>query len=170
MKYYYLDEEVVALSNDGNWVRREDHEAEVAKLRDIAQTDGPVYQAGRDEGRADVAAQLRAILDPDDLFHWNLDGVLKKVAQLAAPGYCSAVMVDDLRARAEKAEADAKELRRYDARKLLRCPKCGGWAEVFIDSADTFHGLCEICGVRTLSTRTPLEALLAWHRGNNEGR
>lgn len=89
MKYYYLDEEVVAISNDGKWVRREDHEAEVAKLRTTAQVDGPVYQAGRDEGRADVAAQLRAI-------------------------------VDDLRARTEKTEAELAEL------KNRLCSRCHG--------------------------------------------
>jgi alpha-D-ribose 1-methylphosphonate 5-triphosphate synthase subunit PhnG len=46
-------------------------------------TDGPVYNAGRSEGRADVCAVLRAILDPDDKHHWNIDGVIEEVRRLA---------------------------------------------------------------------------------------
>lgn len=45
-------------------------------------TDGEAYNAGRSEGHADVAAELRKILDPDDKNHWNLDGVLKEVEKL----------------------------------------------------------------------------------------
>jgi len=41
--------------------------------------DGPIYEAGRLEGHADIAARLRAILDPEDENHWNIDGVLKAV-------------------------------------------------------------------------------------------
>lgn len=41
--------------------------------------DGPVYDAGRSEGHADVAARLRAILDPEDVNKWTLDGLLNKV-------------------------------------------------------------------------------------------
>jgi len=44
--------------------------------------DGETYNAGRSEGHADVAAELRKILDPDDKNHWNLDGVLKEVEKL----------------------------------------------------------------------------------------
>lgn len=45
-------------------------------------TDSETYNAGRSEGHADVAAELRKILDPDDKNHWNLDGVLKEVEKL----------------------------------------------------------------------------------------
>ena len=46
-------------------------------------TDGPVYNRGRSEGWADVCAELRAIIDPDDAHHWNKDGLLKEVERLA---------------------------------------------------------------------------------------
>jgi hypothetical protein len=46
-------------------------------------TDGPVYNRGRSEGWADVCAELRAILDPDDGHRWNKDGLLKEVERLA---------------------------------------------------------------------------------------
>jgi len=46
-------------------------------------TDGQDYKAGRHEGHADVCAELRAILDPDDKHHWNKDGLLKEVERLA---------------------------------------------------------------------------------------
>lgn len=42
-------------------------------------TDGPVYRAGRSEGRADIAALLRKIIDPADTRHLNLDGLLDAV-------------------------------------------------------------------------------------------
>jgi len=45
-------------------------------------TDGAVYNVGRWEGRADVVAELRAILDPDDTKHWNKDGVIAAVRRL----------------------------------------------------------------------------------------
>jgi len=44
--------------------------------------DGQYYNCGRAEGRADVCAELRAILDVDDKHHWNKDGLLKEVARL----------------------------------------------------------------------------------------
>lgn len=49
-----------------------------ASERDPASVDGPVYNAGRLEGHADIAARLRAILDPEDRNKWNLDGLLKE--------------------------------------------------------------------------------------------
>lgn len=52
---------------------------EVDGVRQEAAVDGPLYQAGRLEGHADIAARLRAILDPEDVHHWNIDGVLKAV-------------------------------------------------------------------------------------------
>ena len=44
--------------------------------------DGPVYNAGRLEGRADVIVAVRQIVDPEDVYHWNIDGVLKEVRRL----------------------------------------------------------------------------------------
>jgi hypothetical protein len=54
------------------------------KLQLVAaeRADSPVYNAGRMEGWADVAAQLRKVLDPTDAHHWNLDGLLAEVARL----------------------------------------------------------------------------------------
>lgn len=57
---------------------------EVRHLRTEAATDGPVYERGRWEGRADVAARLREILDPEDKNKWTLDGCLKEVKRLVA--------------------------------------------------------------------------------------
>jgi len=47
-------------------------------------TDGPIYNSGRHEGRADMCAELRRILDPEDTNHWNGDGLLARVRLLAA--------------------------------------------------------------------------------------
>lgn len=47
-----------------------------------SRVDGRAYTSGRSEGRADVAASLRSVLDPEDSNHWNLDGVLKEVQRL----------------------------------------------------------------------------------------
>lgn len=55
---------------------------EIQRSLESAQVDGPVFNAGRAEGRADVAAQLRGILDPEDTHHWSLDGVLAEVERL----------------------------------------------------------------------------------------
>jgi len=44
--------------------------------------DGPIYNAGRFEGRADMCAKLRTILDTEDKNHWNQDGLLKEVCRL----------------------------------------------------------------------------------------
>jgi hypothetical protein len=52
----------------------------------IESVDGPLFEQGRWEGRSDVAAQLRAILDPDDLNHWNIEALLGEVARLKASG------------------------------------------------------------------------------------
>jgi hypothetical protein len=48
------------------------------------QTDGEVYNRGRAEGQADVAVELRKILDPHDKLHLNLTGTLKRVEELLA--------------------------------------------------------------------------------------
>lgn len=46
--------------------------------------DGPAFNAGRNEGRADVCADLRVILDPEHRHHWNLDGLLNEVKRLVS--------------------------------------------------------------------------------------
>lgn len=45
-------------------------------------TDSETYNAGRSEGNADVAAELRKIIDPEDKKHLNLPGLLKQVEWL----------------------------------------------------------------------------------------
>jgi len=45
-------------------------------------TDGEVYNRGRSEGHADIAAKLRAMIDPEDQRHLNLDGILKEIEWL----------------------------------------------------------------------------------------
>lgn len=60
-------------------MRRERDEA-----RESARADGPVFVSGRHEGWSDIAVKLRAILDPADAERLNLDGLLHRVAHLAA--------------------------------------------------------------------------------------
>lgn len=45
-------------------------------------TDSETYNAGRSEGNADVAAEIRKIIDPEDKNHFNLQGALKEVEDL----------------------------------------------------------------------------------------
>jgi hypothetical protein len=47
-------------------------------------TDTEEYNRGRAEGQADVAVELRKILDPHDKLHLNLTGTLKRVEELLA--------------------------------------------------------------------------------------
>jgi hypothetical protein len=47
-----------------------------------AKVDGPVFNSGRMEGRDDVKVMFRKLVDPDDVEHLSLDGVLKKVFEL----------------------------------------------------------------------------------------
>jgi hypothetical protein len=47
-----------------------------------AKVDGPTFNLGRSEGRADVAAELRRIIDPNDEQHLSLDGTLDIVRKL----------------------------------------------------------------------------------------
>jgi hypothetical protein len=54
----------------------------VITLLNDSVVDGPVFNQGRVEGNSDVCAELRAILDPQDLCHWNKDGLLKEVRRL----------------------------------------------------------------------------------------
>lgn len=56
---------------------------QIKELEAQAKVDGPVYNAGRSEGKADVAAELRAIIDPTDEQHLSLDGLLDIVRKLA---------------------------------------------------------------------------------------
>lgn len=61
----------------------EDVASEAAlKAMGVPGTDGSSFNSGRLEGQADVAAQLRAILDPADTNHWSLEGLLNAVKQL----------------------------------------------------------------------------------------
>jgi hypothetical protein len=57
---------------------------ELDRLREDNKIDGPIFHCGRLEGRADIAVQLRKIVDPTDQYHLNLDGALKMVSQLVA--------------------------------------------------------------------------------------
>jgi hypothetical protein len=52
------------------------------QLLSPAAIDGEVYNRGRSEGHADIAAKLRAIIDPKDQRHLNLDGILKEIEWL----------------------------------------------------------------------------------------
>lgn len=61
---------------------------EASDLRAKAAVDGPVFNAGRAEGQSDIKVRLRKIVDPHDLRHWNLDGVMTEVERLSAE--CSA--------------------------------------------------------------------------------
>jgi hypothetical protein len=54
----------------------------LVKAEADAKVDGPVFNHGRWEGRSDVAAQLRAVLDPSDAGHLSLDGLLAMVNAL----------------------------------------------------------------------------------------
>lgn len=49
----------------------------------ISGVDGPIYNLGRSEGRSDVIAEVRRILDPGDAHHWNADGVMSEIKRLA---------------------------------------------------------------------------------------
>lgn len=46
-------------------------------------TDSETYNAGRSEGNADVAVEIRKIIDPEDKRHLNLTGLLKEIELLA---------------------------------------------------------------------------------------
>lgn len=46
------------------------------KAADDSAVDGRAYNDGRAEGRADIAAKLRAIIDPEDKRHLSLDGLI----------------------------------------------------------------------------------------------
>lgn len=55
--------------------------AEREEIQAKSKVDGPTYNLGRAEGHADIKVKLREILDPADLFHFDLDGVLNRVAE-----------------------------------------------------------------------------------------
>jgi hypothetical protein len=62
----------------------------------------------------------------------------------------------------------AKGVRRYDARELLRCNRCGEW--MCVTGKNVFGGSVVCCsGLRcdsgTLSAADPITALLAWKEG-----
>jgi hypothetical protein len=54
----------------------------IEELEKQAAVDGPVFNLGRSEGRADVAVELRKIIDPNDEQHLSLDGTLDIVRKL----------------------------------------------------------------------------------------
>jgi len=56
--------------------------AECERLKAENAVDGPVYNAGRQEGQADIAVRLRKIVDPSDVNHWNVDACLAEVERL----------------------------------------------------------------------------------------
>lgn len=51
-------------------------------LADRARVDGPIFNLGRSEGQIDVKVMVRKLVDPEDVEHLSIDGVLKKVADL----------------------------------------------------------------------------------------
>ena len=65
------------------WSILECTQQDLRNERDNNKVDGEVYNMGRAEGKADVSASLRHILDPDDINNWNLDGLLKEVIRLS---------------------------------------------------------------------------------------
>ncbi len=50
----------------------------------IFEDDNAIFQAGKAEGHADIAVELRKIVDRDDKNHWNIDGTLKEVKRLVS--------------------------------------------------------------------------------------
>ena len=58
-------------------------------------TDGEAYNRGRAEGNADVAVELRKLVDPLDKEHLNLTGTLKKVERLLAENETLRRRLDD---------------------------------------------------------------------------
>lgn len=57
-------------------------QADIRRLKKDVKIDGPVFNSGRSEGKSDVAADLRKILDPGDVNHLNLEGLLEMVKLL----------------------------------------------------------------------------------------
>lgn len=53
-----------------------------ARVTTYVRTDTDSYMAGRSEGHADVAAEIRKIVDPEDSQHLNLTGLLKIISSL----------------------------------------------------------------------------------------
>jgi hypothetical protein len=70
--------QVAELATQVDQLRRENTELRNAPAMVLTQNavDGPAYTAGRKEGHADVAASLRAILDPKDTRHASIEGLL----------------------------------------------------------------------------------------------
>lgn len=79
-----------ALERATNWILKKERDAGVAPipaLETVSEAfgvDGPAYNAGRAEGRADLCAAIRAIIDPADTNRWNRDGLLEEVRRLAS--------------------------------------------------------------------------------------
>lgn len=54
----------------------------ILQLEEENKVDGPVFNSGRLMGHADMCADLRATIDPEDANHWNRDGLLNEVRDL----------------------------------------------------------------------------------------
>lgn len=80
----------VCLERATNWILAHERDSGVKvipALETVAAAfcvDGPAYNAGRAEGRADLCASIRAIVDLADTNRWNLDGLLEEVRRLAS--------------------------------------------------------------------------------------
>lgn len=98
-------------------------------LKVASMFDGPIFNQGRAEGRADVSVSLRKVLDPTDAEHLNLDGSLKKVAHLVAEN---------------KRQEERSVERLLDWRGIEKqediCPKCRGGGKVTYGSTAAWHG------------------------------
>lgn len=83
--------------------------AQVALLQQAeerSKVDGPAYNSGRSEGHADVAARLRAILDPKDVEHLGLEGLIHMVEQLEASARKDSAEAGEHREEVSKLKAD----------------------------------------------------------------
>ena len=71
----FENNEYVALSYVGQMLQEIDSlRTKLNKAATYISTDSETYNAGRSEGNADVAAELRKIIDPEDKKHLNLTG------------------------------------------------------------------------------------------------
>ena len=105
--------------------------------------DEPLFQQGITEGRADVCAKLRAIVDPGDTNHWSLDGLLQHVEMLRDK--CRELLY--LRAPA-KPESYIYLASPYSASNAY-CEKCGGrWLS---RCPGEYAGPCPWCEIRDLT-------------------
>lgn len=69
-------------------------------------TDGAAYNSGRAEGRADLCAALRAVLDPADTHHWNQDGLLGEARRLVSLAKAPVATADPVERPAHYTQGD----------------------------------------------------------------